>query len=432
MGLLARIRRALAGSSDPELVMREQYREFQGLLEANDAALERIAALSELLSRMEPFTAAAVAGLVEEILGHARRMVLCLVSLSGGRHAALHRQLDTIVHEQRWSLAGLAEGTAPGVALPLRPPLPPHARDLDEVDARAPGARFATSPVYHAASAAAAGIIPLGLADPSAVSFTIRNCRTIHDVTRFCHEMAMREMFDVNSHGLRTRRVRRLVSPVPLHTSVIDLGDGLSQSAHRSTITPEEITSVPFRALLAGMCTPGLRWSGAVPIELRGFAGLVLNSMIDSERAAVELGSEAFTLVSPSYVNYSARMGYHFASVDAYASASLHRNYISYRFKGGAAATDRRIRRARFIEHVLRHWGFAVNRQADRLDATIRKLPEPDILSLLRELGRLLGAVRNADVSMYSDEQIALYAEAFLAGSCSPVEAARARLRERG
>ena len=43
MGLLARIRRALAGSSDPELVMREQYREFQGLLEANDAALERIA-----------------------------------------------------------------------------------------------------------------------------------------------------------------------------------------------------------------------------------------------------------------------------------------------------------------------------------------------------------------------------------------------------
>ena len=68
MGLLARIRRALAGSSDPELVMREQYREFQGLLEANDAALERIAALSELLSRMEPFTAAAVAGLVEEIL----------------------------------------------------------------------------------------------------------------------------------------------------------------------------------------------------------------------------------------------------------------------------------------------------------------------------------------------------------------------------
>src|SRR3990172_13136616 len=101
MGVLARIGRALAGSSDPELVMREQYREFQGLLEANDAALERIAALSELLSRMEPFTAAAVAGLVEEILGHARRMVLCLVSLSGGRHPALHPQLDTIVPQPR-------------------------------------------------------------------------------------------------------------------------------------------------------------------------------------------------------------------------------------------------------------------------------------------------------------------------------------------
>jgi pyruvate,water dikinase len=145
--------------------------------------------------------------------------------------------------------------------------------------------------------------------------------------------------------------------------------------------------------------------------------------MMDTERASAELGSEAYALVSEHYVNYSARMGYHFASLDAYASGSLHRNYISYRFKGGAAGSARRARRASFIAQVLRHWGFTVVLQGDRLDASVRKLSEPDTLAVLREIGRLLGAVRNADVSMYSDEQIELYAQAFLAGSCSPVDA---------
>ncbi len=298
-------------------------------------------------------------------------------------------------------------------------------------DQRASRTSFSTSPVFQMVSAAAAELLPLKLIDPHATAFAPQNCRTAHDVTRFCHEMAIREMFDANKSGPRRRmsRVRRLAFTVPLETFVIDLGGGLATGVGQETIQPEEIASVPFRALIAGMSTPGLQWSGAVPIELRGFADLVINSMMDTERVSAELGSDAYALVSDRYVNYSARMGYHFASLDAYASSSLHRNYISYRFKGGAAGSARRVRRARFIAHVLRHWGFSVAQQADRLDATIRKLSEPDILALLRELGRLLGAVRNADVSMYSDELIEIYAEAFLAGACSPVEAVRGKLR---
>jgi pyruvate,water dikinase len=280
-------------------------------------------------------------------------------------------------------------------------------------------------------SAAADSIVPLGLTDPHAASFTPQGCRSVHDITRFCHEMAVREMFEVNrnTRSRRMSRVCRLAFTVPLETFVIDLGGGLATGTGEQSVRPEEIASVPFRALIAGMSTPGLPWSGAVPIELRGFAGLVLNSMIDNERAAAELGSDAYVLVSERYVNYSARMGYHFASLDAYASASLHRNYISYRFKGGAAAAVRRVRRARFIAYVLRHWGFSVVQRVDHVDATIRKLPEPEVLALLRELGRLLGAVRNADVSMYSDDQVELYAEAFLAGACSPVDATQGKLR---
>ncbi len=398
--LFARLRGALAGSRTvPEQLVRSQYKEFQELLEANDGVLDRMGALSDLLARSDPFSHDRGARLVGEVLEYAERMVASLVRLSGGRYSLLRRRLEAIAAEARQALAG--------------------------------GEAEVVGPDHRSVRAAADSIIPLGLTDPHAASFTPQGCRSVHDVTRFCHEMAVREMFEVNrnTQSRRMSRVCRLAFTVPLETFVIDLGGGLATGTGEQSVRPEEIASVPFRALIAGMSTPGLPWSGAVPIELRGFAGLVLNSMIDNERAAAELGSDAYVLVSERYVNYSARMGYHFASLDAYASSSLHRNYISYRFKGGAAAAVRRVRRARFIAYVLRHWGFSVVQRVDHVDATIRKLPEPEVLTLLRELGRLLGAVRNADVSMYSDDQVELYAEAFLAGACSPVDATQGKLR---
>ena len=111
--------------------------------------------------------------------------------------------------------------------------------------------------------------------------------------------------------------------------------------------------------------------------------------------------------------------------MDAYVSSHIHRNYISYRFKGGAAESSRRERRAKFISEVLRHYGFNVVQTGDHVHATIRKLDEGELLELLNNLGRLMGAIRNADVTMVSDEQIQLYAKAFLDGSSSPVEDVR-------
>jgi hypothetical protein len=460
--LFARIRGALGGSrTAPEQLVRSQYKEFQELLEANEGVLERMGALGDLLARSDPFSHDRGARLVGEVLEYAERMVASLVRLSGGRYSVLRRRLEAIAAEARQALArGEAELVGPGTGLlgeaggressgsasasdsELVDALP-QARALlvgggkgsasaqDPPPGGVAGPDFASSPGHRSVSAAADSIVPLGLTDPHAASFTPQGCRSVHDITRFCHEMAVREMFEVNrnTRSRRMSRVCRLAFTVPLETFVIDLGGGLATGTGEQSVRPEEIASVPFRALIAGMSTPGLPWSGAVPIELRGFAGLVLNSMIDNERAAAELGSDAYVLVSERYVNYSARMGYHFASLDAYASSSLHRNYISYRFKGGAAAAVRRVRRARFIAYVLRHWGFSVVQRVDHVDATIRKLPEPEVLALLRELGRLLGAVRNADVSMYSDDQVELYAEAFLAGACSPVDATQGKLR---
>ena len=420
-GLFARFRRTLqvGSAATPEQLAAAQYREFHGLLESNEAALDRMGSLTDLLARDEPFAYTSAERLLGEILEGAHESIDALSRLSGGRYTALRHRLDAIAGEVRRALIGAMADRAAR----------PSARELAEAEqaARAPDAResFRAGPVYRAVSAAALRITPLELTDPHAVSFSPRGCRTAHDVLRYCHEMAIQEMFEANRSAQRHRnRARRLEFAVPLETFVVDVGGGVAATAPEHSVRPEDITSPPFRALLDGMCTPGLPWSRAVPIELRGFASLVLNSMVDHDRAAAEIGSDSCVLVSERYVNYSARMGYHFASLDAYASPSPHRNYLSYRFKGGAASAVRRVRRASFIAHVLRRWGFTVVQRADHVDASVRRLPEAEILALLREVGRLMGAVRNADVTMYSDEQIELYAEAFLGGATSPVDAA--------
>ena len=419
----ARFRKALASGSGttPEQLAAAHYREFHRLLEANEAALERMTLLGEILAGEQSFAYASAERLLGEILGNTHEMVESLSRLSGGRYSALRHRLDAIAGEVRRALIGAVADRAAR----------PSPRELAEAEqasrAGAPsGESFTIGPIYRAVSAAAARITPLELTDPHADSFSPRGCRSAHDVARYCHEMAIREMFEANRSAQRQRsRARRLEFAVPLETFVVDLGGGVAGTAGEHSVRPGDITSRPFRALLDGMSTPGLPWSRAVPIELRGFASLVLNSMIDHERATAELGSDSCALVSEHYMNYSARMGYHFASLDAYASPSTHRNYIAYRFKGGAASAVRRVRRASFIAHVLRRWGFTVVQRADHVDASVRKLAEADSLALLGELGRLLGAVRNADVTMYSDDQIGMYAEAFLAGASSPVDAAR-------
>jgi pyruvate,water dikinase len=39
-------------------------------------------------------------------------------------------------------------------------------------------------------------IAPLTLTDPEGTNFSTRGCETLHDIIRFSHEMALRELFD--------------------------------------------------------------------------------------------------------------------------------------------------------------------------------------------------------------------------------------------
>ncbi len=281
---------------------------------------------------------------------------------------------------------------------------------------------FAKSPMYRIWQNISKLVIPLNLTDPGSSSFSPDNCKTLHDITRFAHEYAMREMFSLyESAKFEDEHAYPLRFSVPLDIHVIDLGGGLKEVKGKKFISPENIISKPFLSLIEGMTAPGIKWAGPLPIDLKGFANLLMSNVVDSNRGDRDLGSRSYAIISDCYVNFFSRLGYHFSRLDAYASRELNNNYINFNFRGGAADPIRRMRRAKIISKVLETLNFSVAHQNDHVLANIRKIPESSILLLLAEIGRLLGAVRNVDVTLTTDESIQKFVNAFLSGDSAPV-----------
>lgn len=67
-------------------------------------------------------------------------------------------------------------------------------------------------------------IVPLHLLDPHSPDFRPENCRTFHDLTRFCHEKAMDAMFALDVGPAPTAGSRLLASDLPFNLYVLDLG----------------------------------------------------------------------------------------------------------------------------------------------------------------------------------------------------------------
>jgi pyruvate,water dikinase len=261
-------------------------------------------------------------------------------------------------------------------------------------------------------------IAHLNLTDPGSNTFRAKNCETYHDVVRFCHEMAISEMFRINDYqNLQEPGMAfRLDTEVPLGIYVVDLGGGVNATPGARAITPEQITSTPMRALWRGITTPGLRWAGARPVDLRGFISVWATTMADGARAERGLGDNSYALVGERYMNFGSRLGYHFSTLESMCGPDLHENSIIFRFKGGAADVQRRERRARFIAEVLEQHGFEVDRRQDLINAWVRTLPQDRIEELLVMLGRLMGSTRQLDVTMSTETRVAACVEAFLRG----------------
>jgi pyruvate,water dikinase len=264
-----------------------------------------------------------------------------------------------------------------------------------------------------------ARVARLNLTDPSKNAFRAKNCRTYHDVARFCHEMAIWEMFSLNDYRNLTDKTMafRLESGIPLGIYIVDLGGGLEASPQASAVTPDQILSIPMRALWKGMSTPEIRWGGARPIDLKGFLSVWANTLYDSAKSERGLGDNSYAIVSANYLNFGSRLGYHFTTLDSVCGENLNDNYVLFRFKGGAADLDRRVRRTRFVADILAHYRFAIDQKDDLLHAWVRKLPRNATEDLLAVVGRLIGCARQLDVVMDAEATLERCEEAFINGN---------------
>lgn len=253
---------------------------------------------------------------------------------------------------------------------------------------------------------------PLSLQDPRSQNFTVENCRTLHDIARFVHQSAIAEIFAAKALTARERReARQLHCSVPMELLVLDLGGGVAEKALR-VLELQDITSLPFSALLEGMTDPRLRWSGPVGFDLKGFMSLVVRSAADDQR----YGEPSYAICARDYVHFSSRLAYHFATVDAMCTLSANQNYARFMFFGGAAIAERREWRAHFLTLVLRVNGFETTRVCDRVEAFLGKRNAEAVEKSLVLLGRLMAATRHLDMVMDSQTTAEAYAAAFIDG----------------
>jgi pyruvate, water dikinase len=243
----------------------------------------------------------------------------------------------------------------------------------------------------------------LHLLDPESPDFQAQNCRTLHDITRFCHEKAMDAMFipDMDK-ALESNRVSRLKTDLPLNLFILDLGGGLKVTG-QDQVTEDDILSRPFKALLRGFHHPGVSWAGQVAPDLKGFISVFANTMYDTAKSERGLGGKSFAIVTENYLNFNSRIGYHFGIVDAFISEEKNDNYISFQFKGGAAQIDRRERRARLVKQILDDLGFKAQTRGDLVQGRLVKLSLMETEQTLELAGLLIAFCRQLDLALASD-----------------------------
>jgi pyruvate, water dikinase len=274
------------------------------------------------------------------------------------------------------------------------------------------------SPTYNLMKSVLKRIAPLNLTDPQKDDFQPNGCRTLHDIIRFAHEMSMREMFRI-SDSLAPDECAAvpLRAYLPMKILAVDLGNGLRPGRTGAHAELEDVTSVPFRALLTGMKHEGVDWSRDTGISWGGFASIVAQTAIRDPMTEGRMGAPSYALLGGRYLNFNSRLGYHFTTIDTFCGPEVNDNYITFYFKGGAADIGRRSRRALMIAQILKQLGFKVEQKGDMVRGEIKKYQEELLVEKLDLLGRLLGTVRLLDMHLAEDRQVDWYVEQFMRGN---------------
>jgi len=253
-------------------------------------------------------------------------------------------------------------------------------------------------------------IVPLNLIYPEDEKFSPDYCETFHDITRFAHEVAMKEMFKVvSSPNINKRETVKIEVKIPLEIYAIDLDGGIKSDSKK--ITPDQILSIPMNTLLKGMMA--MEWPGPPPLNVKGFFGVIASTTMQPHSEKL-LWEPSFAIISKEYMNFNIRLGYHIQTIEAYAGDNINDNYARFLFKGGGASIDRRARRTRLIKEILELTDFDVKRTGDVLDARVTKYNKATILKKLGLLARLTAYTKQLDMTLFNDAMVDWYVKEFV------------------
>ena len=262
-------------------------------------------------------------------------------------------------------------------------------------------------------------ISPLTLVDPEDVNFSVKGCKTFHDVIRFIHEKSVEALLKVASKpsALLARGGKRLKSNLPLNLILIDIGGGLDEKSGKGGwVLPDQILSQPMKALWNGMDSENIWDTKPANADFKG----IMSGITRTQAAAITgnaLTGLNIAVLSGNYMNLTLRVGYHFTVVDAIMGHTPEKNSIFFRFVGGATDFSRRSRRAMLLVYIMEKIGFKVDVNGDLVIARAVDSSAEQTKKHLYLIGRLIGFVRQLDVLMKDDSTVDLYFERFMAAN---------------